>query len=105
MAITIVFYRCIKPRSILLKCNLPDVPVNGAWEKISARKLQIKLGGFHFRPNSSESSKVTKNYTAPEALKGEHQLSGDFYSLGVIVFELLLRRLPSLAEGCFLKTP
>ena len=98
-SLTTCIHRGIKPRSVLLKSKLPYTPANGAWEDVSALEMEIKLGGFHSAPQSAEDIKVTTSYRSPEGLRVKHKNPGDFYSVGVIIFELLKKRLPRPSEG------
>ena len=76
------------------------------WENVSVSSLTLKvadLGLSRFidaKTVKREShNRLTKEvgtpaYWAPEVLTGEYGLSADVYSLGIITFEMLMKRRP-----------
>ena len=77
------------------------------WSSIRVFDLGIKLGWFHLNePHGGEAifnpaRKVDTDYMAPEILDKTQSSTypSDCYSLGVIVFELVFKRLPEIQEG------
>ncbi len=94
-----LWYRNIKPTSILLKVD-HERPFN--FGTIPIQCVTAKLGGFDFYRSEDEEDLLSRpdRYMAPELLDGQGpSFSGDCYSVGVIVFELLLHRTPGFREG------
>ena len=49
----------------------------------------------NYRPNNAQDTSGTPGYMAPEVLcRQNHSFSVDYFALGVIAYELMLRRRP-----------
>ncbi len=101
------FHRDLKPTSILLKVD--DFGIGADWGSLDMHNVTVKIGGLdafgrtnqHFGrdPTRHVPTRLDK-YMPPEMFDGHGaSMAGDIYSIGIIVFELLLHRTPSIKEG------
>ncbi len=88
----------MKPANILFEVR--EGPTD--WETVDVRGLTIKLADLglsrYVVPRMSSQSMTegvgTPAYWAPEVISGRYDQKADVYSLGIVAFEMLMRRAP-----------